>query len=104
MSPYITFKDYDKDNKLQYYILQREYPHFCGVISYFPVGDSLCQIPVTGHHLYVTFAGTLRGNGFPAHNMVEQEIQSIFHHMATWFYINRIEADPKRYKKWVIKS
>ena len=102
MSPYITFKDFDSNGELQYYILQREYPHYCGVVAYLPIADSICQIPVTAHHLYITFAGTIRGNFALAHPQMEKEIYFIFHSMMLWFYQNRIVKDPKRYKKWLI--
>lgn len=104
MSPFVTFKDRDEKGEVQYYILQRSYPHFLGVVSYYPSGEPICQVPVTGHHLYVTFSGVLRGNFIPAHQGVEQEIEGVFHSMALWFYSNRISVEPKKYKKWAIKQ
>ena|SRR5579872_3799707 len=102
MSPFVTFKDTDRSGNMQYYILQREYPHYCGVITYYPSGESICQVPVTAHNLYVTFAGVLRGNFIPGHPGAEKEIVAVFHSMAIWFYVNRVSVDPKRYKKWAI--
>lgn len=104
MSPFITFKDFDKDGQVQYYILQREYPHFVGKIAYYPTGGSICEVPVTAHNLYVSFSGVLRGNFVPAYPKVEEEITAVFHAMALWFYSNRILQDPKRYRKWLIHA
>jgi hypothetical protein len=103
MNPFVTFKDTDKKGELQYYILQREYPHYVGQITYYPSGEAICQVPVSGHNLYVTFAGVLRGNYIPAYPKVNEEITAITHAMALWFYSKRVAIDPKRYKKWAIK-
>lgn len=102
MSPFITFRDTDKSGEMQYYILQREYPHYCGRIAYYPTGGSICEVPITGHNLYVSFGGVLRGNFAPAYPKVEEEINHVFHAMALWFYENRVLKEPKRYKKWAI--
>ena len=104
MSPFVTFRDTDKAGVMQYYILQRAYPHFLGVITYYPTGETIYQTPVAGHHLYVTFNGVLRGNFLPAHQGVETEIQVVFEAMALWFYSERIMKDPKKYKKFMIHS
>lgn len=102
MSPFITFKDQNKAGDMTYYILQREWPHYVGYIAYSPIPDPICQIPVTGHNLWLTFAGTLRGAYIPIEPNVQNEILSVFHNMERWFYANRIQAEPKRYKKWAI--
>lgn len=102
MSPFITFKDLDGSGVMQYYILQRDYPHYVGRIAYYPTGGSICEVPITGHNLYVSFAGVLRGHFVPVYPKVEEEINVVFHAMALWFYTNRIVVDPKRYKKWSI--
>lgn len=102
MSPYITFKDTDKNGEMQLFILQMTYPHYMGYISYYPSAEVLTQVPITGHNLYLNFYGTIRGIYIPAHPGVSDEIESVFHSMALWFYANRIQTDPKRYKKWII--
>lgn len=102
MNPYVTFRDADKEGELQYYILQRTYPHYLGRIDYFPSMDPLCQVPISGHHLYVSFCGVLRGNYVPAQKGVETEILAVLEDMALWFYSNRIVNEPKKYKKWAI--
>lgn len=102
MSPFVTFRDTDSGGVMQYYILQRAYPHYVAKITYYPTGGSICEVPVTGHNLFVSFSGCLRGNYVPAYPKVEEEINAVFHAMALWFYENRILADEKRYKKWQI--
>lgn len=105
MSPFITFRDTDKNNTLQYYILQREYPHYLAVISDHPVINKLGQSAVASHNLYIVHVGTLRGiNLIPAQNKVWEEIQSVCDQMAEWFYIHRILPDQKKYKKWRIQN
>lgn len=102
MSPFLTFKDADKEGNLQLYILQRAFPHYVGVLSYIPVADSFSCIPLSGHNLWINYAGLLRGNFIPSYGGVNQEIEAVFHSMALWFYSERILKDPKRYKKWLI--
>jgi len=102
MSPYITYKDTNKNGDLCLYILQREFPHYQGVICYLPIHDSICCIPIAGHNLYLAFAGTIRGNYIMSNPEYEKQVGLIFESMAAWFYENRIRTDPKRYKKWAI--
>lgn len=102
MSPFITFKDLNAEGELQLFVLQRDYPHFVGTITYYPSANAIVQVPISGHNLYMTYYSTLRGNFIPLSNNIDIEMESIFHSMALWFYKNRIEIDPKRYKKWLI--
>lgn len=102
MSPYVTYKDTDKKGNLQFYILQRDFPHYVGYLSYFPVEGALAQIPISGHNIWVVFGGTLRGNYVPSYSDVILQIEITMQFMATWFYENRILPDQKRYKKWLI--
>lgn len=105
MSPYITFKDFSiKDGTLVLYILQRDFPHYCGGIAYHPIADSICCVPMAGHNLWVSYCGTIRGNYIPSYEHALPEIEAVFQHMAAWFYSERIMKDPKRYKKWLIPS
>lgn len=104
MSPFITFRDRDANGELQYYILQREFPHFVGILVSQPVEHSLAQSPISGHYLWVAFAGTLRGNIIPGYQDIQNEIESVFQNMAAWYYTNRIEPDLKKYRKWKIQS
>lgn len=102
MSPFITFRDTNKDGELTLYILQRDFPHYCGQLCYFPIAESICCVPISGHNIWLTFAGTLRGNYILSNNDALQQAGAIFERMAEWFYLNRIASDPKRYKKFSI--
>lgn len=104
MSPYITFRDVDNENKLRYYILQREYPHYVGVLSEKPEADPIGQGTVAKYNLWVIFAGTLRGNFIPAYQDVKKELSFIYQNMADWYYENRILKDESRYKKFKITT
>lgn len=101
MQPFITFKD-TEDGVDKYFILQRDFPHYLAAICYIPIADSICCIPVSRHNLWITFQGTIRGNFVPSYKDAQEEIETIFNRMALWFYQNRIEKEPKRYKKWLI--
>lgn len=102
MSPYITFRDQNKQGDLVLYILQRDFPHYVASLVYIPIADSPCCIPISGHNLWVNFEGTLRGRFIPSHNDVPREIQAVFESMALWFYSERVMADSKRYKRFKI--
>src|ERR1700744_727836 len=103
MSPYITFKDY-KGEDLVLYILQRDFPHYCAALSYLPVLDSLVCVPVSGHNLWLSFSGTLRGPYLPAYKDALEQVETVLADMSNWFYLNRIVPDPKRYKKFIIPT
>lgn len=100
MKPYITFRDTDKNGKLQYYILQRDFPHYVGCISSHPVNNTIIQSEIPGYHLWVVFAGTLAGNFIPSYQSEKKNIESIFTSMAVWFHTERILTEPKKFKKW----
>ncbi len=103
-SKYISFRDNDSKGELQYYILQRDYPHYVARISYKPSTESLMCVPVTDHLLWLIFDGVLAGNYIPAHPSVKQELAEVFFNMATWFYSNRIVGNESKYKKWRVKT
>lgn len=100
MEPFIAFRDRDKSGDLQYYILQRDFPHYCGLISETQDLEAIIQVPISGHRLYVIFNGTIRGNYIAAYKDAFEEISHIFVHMAEWYYENRIAPAPQRFKKW----
>lgn len=103
MSPFITYRDKDENGNLQYYILQRDFPHFVGVISSTPITGTW-QSGIAGHNLWVIFAGTLRGNVVPNYNHISEEIDSVFTNMAAWFHAERIVMDQKRFKRFKINN
>lgn len=100
--PYITYRELH-DGQLQYYILQKEFPHFVGVISSHPVDKTLCQISIPGYNLWVVFGGTIRGNFIPNYPDIQQEIDLVFHNMSLWFLTERIQTEPKKFKKWKLE-
>jgi hypothetical protein len=100
MIPYITYRE-EKEGNLLYYILQKEHPHYVGVIAYNVIENKI-QIPITEHNLYVTFAGTIAGNYIPSYKDVVSQIENTMSSMAIWFYDNRILKEPKKYQKFKI--
>lgn len=104
MIPYITFREIDDSGELQYYILQREHPHYVGVIKNVPHGNILMRAAIPGHMLWVEFAGTLRGNFVEARTDIVAELDGLFTDMAQWFYLNRVKPNEKKYKKFKLKS
>ena len=102
MIPFITYRETDREGVLQYYILQRDFPHYIGRISPYPIENPICQSPIAGYNLWVCFAGTIRGNIIPSYPSEKQNMIAVFESMATWFYANRIISDEKKYKKYKI--
>jgi hypothetical protein len=102
MEPYITYRDFNNKGELEYYILQRKFPHYQGVILEQPKDGAIMTAPVSCHHLYITFAGTIQGNYVLSKAALELELSSVFEDMANWFYSKRVVTDPKRYKKFKI--
>ena len=101
MNPFITFREL-VDGKLEYFLLQKDFPHFLGRIVTFPVERSLVNEPVAGYNLWVTFNGTLRGNYYPS-TVTKDEVRLIFERMALWFASERITGSTKRFEKFKIK-
>ncbi len=104
MSPYVTFLDTDKNGVLQYYILQREFPHYVGIVVDKMEDAVFVGQPVLGYNLWVIFAGTIRGAYIPSYPDVKKEIDAVFLNMTDWFYKNRVLINPKKYKKYVQAS
>jgi hypothetical protein len=104
MNQFITFRDKDENGEMQYYVLQRAFPHFVGRISPVPIEGALANEPVAGYNLYVTFNGTLVGNLIPNYRNIQAEISSVFLSMALWFHAERVLLDTSRFKKFKIKN
>lgn len=100
MEPFITFKDTDKSGELQYYILQRAYPHFQGVILTLPKEGAIAEAVVPEYNLFVSYAGTISGNYILSKRDIDAECQFVMQQMADWFYNNRVLKEPKKYKKF----
>lgn len=99
MEPFITYRDTDKNNELQYYILQRAFPHFQGMILTYPKEGAIAEAIVSGYNMFVSYAGTISGNYILSKRDIDAECQFVMQKMAEWFYINRISKEPKKYKK-----
>lgn len=103
MIPYITFRENNEDGLLCYYILQKAFPHYVGLIATGILENTLSYAPVAGYNLYVNFKGTLRGNLIPNYKDVLQEIGIEMSNMAEWFYYNRVITEPKKYLRFKIQ-
>lgn len=103
-TPYITYRDTDNEGNLQYYILQKEFPHFVGLISAFPKTEFIPAIGISGYNLWVVFNYTLRGRMIPSYKEIDKEILQAMCNMAEWYYENRILTEPKKYKKFKIET
>jgi hypothetical protein len=102
MSPFITFRDTDIKNGLQYYILQREYPHYVCLITPYPLDGIMPSLQITGYYLWVNFNGTLRGNLVPSYLNLQEDITFVMNQMSIWYYENRIVPKDKKYKNYKI--
>lgn len=100
---YITYRE-PLGGELQYFILQKQWPHYVGLLVDNPNYKTLYLFPIPNTTLYLAFFGTLQGRLMPATHHVDLEISTIFTDMAEWYYTNRIETNLKKYKKWLLKS
>lgn len=103
MAPYITFREKDAAGELQYYVLQRDFPHYIGLLCYHPKDNPLAQAAIPGYNLYVVITEVLRGRFIPAEKDVAQQMQIIAENMGAWFWSERIAMDEKKYKKFKIQ-
>lgn len=103
MSNYITYREADSGGQLQYFILQKQWPHYVGMVIDNPSYKSILKTPIANTTLYVSLYGTLQGRLLPAYAGVDKEIAAIFTDMAVWFYENRILPNQKKYNKWLLK-
>ena len=98
---YITYRE-EIDGDLQYFILQKEFPHFCCYISDKPIVNFIQPLPISSYDLWLVFNFTLRGNMIPSYKDIYDEICAVMTDMGLWFYSERILTNPKKYKKWKI--
>ena len=103
MEKFITYREKNESGLLCFYILQKAFPHYVGLlVAGHPTQGAICNAPIAEYHLWISFSGCLQGNVVPSYKDVLVEIETIFSEMATWYYINRIVAEPKRYLKFKI--
>lgn len=99
---FITYRELNDTGLLCYYICQKAHPNYVGIVSVGQMVDTLASAPVGGYNLYVNFNGCLHGNYVPSYNTVIDDITHTMWDMATWFYENRVMAEPKKYSKFKI--
>lgn len=100
---YITYRENNENGLLCYYILQKAFPHYIGLLSVGQLENTLASMPVGNYNLYVNFYGCLVGRFLPAYKDALQEIEAEMISMAEWFYYNRVLTQPKKYDKFIIK-
>lgn len=100
---YITYRELG-EGQLKYYILQREFPHYCGVIVTAPIEGAIANEAIPNYNLWVSFAGILRGNYIPDYRDTMDEINSVYSNMAAWFWAERIQSNPKKYEKFKMQN
>ena len=103
MNKFITYREKDEAGILQYYILQKDFPHIIGIIDNKP-SEGNWYSPIAGYYLYVVFNYTLRGKMIPSYKNIGEEISAVLDSMATWFCAERILPDEKKYKKFKINQ
>jgi hypothetical protein len=101
---YLTYRETDEIGRLCFYILQKAYPHYSGLIVTNPVEGAIINSPISGYRLWVTWNGTLRGNILPATKDALKEIESVYFDMAKFFYEQRILKDLKKYKHFKLSN
>lgn len=102
MNPFITFRELH-NGQLEYFILQRAFPHMIGRIATFPKDKAIINTPIAGYNLYVTFDGCLQGNVLPSYRNIDKEVQNVFENMAAWFWSERIVGNEKKFQKFKVK-
>lgn len=102
MDAFITYREKDIDG-LQYYILQKEFPHFICKISFKPDKIFVNAVPIAGYKMWLVFNYCLRGKYLPSFKEIDKLILTVMEEMALWFLVNRILQDEKRYKKFKIQ-
>jgi len=100
--PYITFREPDDSGRLCYCILQKEFPHYVCLLVAAPMEKSLCNSPIAGYRLWVSFSGTIRGNIIPSYKDIIPELSRVCFDMGNWFLNNRIKQEQKKYSKFLV--
>lgn len=102
--PFITYRELN-EGKLEYYILQKAFPHYLCRVSNNPYEEVFFKSEIPGHNMVVILVGTLRGEMvIPGYKNVNEEILDTLANMAAWFWAERIQENPKKYEKFKIKS
>lgn len=104
MNLFITYREMDDAGRLCFYILQKKFPHYTGLLVTNPREGALVNAPIPSYNLWITFAGCLNGNFIPGYADVLVEIEGVFRDMANWYYENRLLDNPKKYAKFKIQT
>lgn len=104
MIHFITYREPDEKGELQYYILQKEFPHFIGRLVNKPIEGAIINSAVPSYNLWITFNFTLRGNVIPSYKNIITEIEIIYSNMANWFHNERILLEEKKFYRFKIKK
>lgn len=102
MIPFITFREPNENGVLCFYILQKAFPHYCGLLISQPREGAIANMPLPEYNLWITWNGCLQGNVIPGYKGVESEIDFVFAEMADFYYKYRILENPKKYAKFKI--
>jgi hypothetical protein len=100
----LTYREPDDVGRLCFYILQKKFPHYVGLLVTNPREGALVNSPVPSYNLWITFSGCLNGNFIPGYADVLEEIQDVFNDMAIWYYQNRLLENPKTYSRFKIQT
>lgn len=82
--PFISFKEKNGSGGINYFILQKDHPHYLGIVSSNPT-QNLPYAPMSGYRLWVVLSGTLQGRMVPSHPTLKQEIADTLRNMADWY-------------------
>jgi len=104
MQTHITFSEKTEDGEFQYFVLQKEFPHYLGQILTYPKKNIFPASAVAGYNFWVSFTGTLRGGFIPSYKDVAIEVSAALDKMALWYLDQVIMQDELRYKKFKIKN
>jgi hypothetical protein len=96
-SKYILYRE-DAES----YVLQKDFPHYIGRLTN-KLERSLAQYPISGYSLYVSFAGTLRGNYISSDKFALDEMASIYADMANYILEKLIKSSDD-YDKYKIRD
>lgn len=100
MIKYITYREPNDKGELIYYILQKEFPHYQAYIATTRVERALAKASIAGYNMEVVFCGCINGFVIPSYRGTVMQMQGIMEQMASWFLVNRINVEPKKYLKF----
>lgn len=101
---FISYREENENGLLCYFILQKQAPHYKGIVSVGMLPEALASAPIGGYNLYVNYSGLLSGNFIPGFDGVIEEVTAVLWSMASWYLNNRILTDQKKYAKFLIHT